>query len=163
MSIDGKLSLPTCMVYFNRIPDAVIAAIKEQDVVFVVGCMAWFSNIAVIQELTNCRGVSIITSHRNKVNRKTRYRRLYSKFKHIGTWPTVAEFEAPTTEGMMHHKFLVAFGEDLVPRWVMCGSCNMTENCSNNRENILIIRDVHVALQYYEEFKRMLHVSKRLM
>ena len=162
-TIDEKIPLPASMAYFTRIPDAVIAAIREQDVAYVVGCMAWFSNLDVIQELIKCQGVSIVTSHRNKVSRKTKFRKLYSKFKHIGKWPTVAEFESPRPDGMMHHKFLVAFGEDLVPRWLMCGSCNMTENCNNNRENILIIRDVHLALQYYEEFKRMLHVSKRLM
>ena len=54
----------------------------------------------------------------------------------------------------MHHKFMV-FVQDDIPRAVLTGSYNYTEQAKNNLENVIYIEDTAIAQSYYEEYNRL--------
>jgi len=148
-------------VHFTDIEKHVSNYIQSKNVEYVVGCIAWFSNVRIISALRQKTGVSIITSDKNhEVNISDYYREQFNDFSRIGLWPRVAETLSPRGgKNIMHHKFMAAFGRDLTPLWVITGSCNFTQNSRNNAENIVIIYDANIVLKYYNQFVTLLQTS----
>lgn len=70
------------------------------------------------------------------------------------------------TSPKLHHKFLVlgdwSHGLIMHPNCVVTGSFNLTENATQSRENIVVIRDRKIALAYLSEWAQLWCISEPL-
>lgn len=74
--------------------------------------------------------------------------------------------EEEKTTPLMHHKFLI-FGTTLggyliEPTLVMTGSFNLSNNASNSRENIVLLRQPEICLAYLKEWAQLWQFSQPL-
>jgi phosphatidylserine/phosphatidylglycerophosphate/cardiolipin synthase-like enzyme len=155
MTSHGK---PT-QVVFDNIYDVVIPLIKSPDVVYVVGCMAWFSHKEVIRTLSKKAGVCVITMP-DGVSHSNTYRSIYRSLPNISQYGSIRIIDAKVSHGhLMHHKFMIALGPTFHPIWVINGSCNFTQQSEKNRENIVVHYEARILYEFIKEFNHLVSLS----
>ena len=109
------------------------------------------------------RGVSMICT-KDKLTTRRKNQQAYSKLSACfqgGVIRTMGEGRG-RFKSLMHHKFLIGLSVEREPIWVMNGSFNVTESAVTNLENIMIFDDPEIASTFFDEFKRLHHISKPL-
>lgn len=160
---------------------------KLESCFFVVGCIAWISDPFILTKLHE-KSVSIVVQHTPHANRNLRrsipflcdlYSQLSTKEPHKVPPTLLRErldaflsldgvrmcrlpkyASGKRTKPLMHHKFLVFMDESLCPVSVWTGSFNMSINSSHSIENVVVINDRNIAMQYYQEWQRVYSISK---
>ena len=133
-------SVSNMKLYFS--PPTMVAALechigKSKSV---VGCMAWMTHPTILNALERVDSTIIMTKHRSN-----RWKR-HIKVKFIGK-----------RRLLMHHKFIVGCNDE--PEWVSFGSFNATKSATSNLEHMVIVHDKTLAKYFYNEYKRLLHMT----
>jgi len=146
------------------IQNALVRNIKREDTSYVVGCIAWLSNKRVLKTMAeHTKGVSIICT-KDRLTKRKKNQAAYAKLTGCfqgGVIRTMGEGRG-RFKSLMHHKFLIGLNPAREPIWVVNGSFNVTESAVTNLENIMIFDDPEIAGTFFEEFKRLHRISKRL-
>jgi phosphatidylserine/phosphatidylglycerophosphate/cardiolipin synthase-like enzyme len=165
-------------IFFDNITEKLIEVINKSD--YAVGCIAWVTNIEIINALSHLKGVKIVVNKEEYLREDSpfaiRLREAYSSCKDIRTSGISSyNFKEDTStlnqafitcgiadsEIRMHHKFLVLFKET-IPWAVWTGSFNFTDNAKFSLENAILIKDLEVAEKYLEEFKTIIRHGQDL-
>tara|TARA_B100000767_G_C19727255_1_gene520035 strand:+ start:633 stop:1205 length:573 start_codon:yes stop_codon:yes gene_type:complete len=146
------------------IQNAIVKAIKREDTVYVVGCVAWLSNKRILKCMAeHLKGVTIITTA-DKLTKRRKNQQAYAKLSGCfagGVIRVVGEGRG-RFKSLMHHKFLIGLSEAREPIWLMNGSFNITESALRHIENVMILDDPEIAGTFFDEFKRIHRISKPL-
>lgn len=132
--------------YFSEIKDIIIDQINSSKYLIWVA-VAWFTDKSIYNALINAknRGVNVqvlLLDHANNKNTSGQYILTFSK-----------QIEAHYFKGYnpnqanLHHKFCVIDFET-----VITGSYNWTNSASQNSEDVVLIKDRDMTLEYAEKF-----------
>lgn len=189
---EDNFESPEVDVYFSNIEAILLKKIEQYDAV--VGCVAWLSNVGLLQALASrpsgsciimekkaktClspSGISIVKAanalpfpvsesafaatllfspdlvDHNAVNND--FLRLFG-----GTTPGTITNKNP----LLHHKFIVCCdikeGEP-IPKEVVTGSYNYSDNANYSRENIVVLRNAKAVRSYYNEWLKCFLLSE---
>jgi hypothetical protein len=158
----------------------------------VIGCIAWLSNIEIINALSQASKVSLLVNDEDysKWGFKTVKKEKYEKLPPFNTpfssvWGNKIEtslnslgnkiYEPVRCYGqegkngggggissIMHAKFLVICDDNCMPKWLWSGSMNFTSNSTNNLEIATFIQDPEIALHAFFYFGNTFVLSKTL-
>jgi len=161
--VDSKIR-----IHFNgtSIVSAICRRIKRPEVCYVVGCVAWLTNVKILSTLAeHVDGVCLIVT-RDKVSRcesnKRKYRRLKCLNDAKSPIQTIGTSGTKWTKALMHHKFLVFLDKDQVPLSVSNGSMNLTESGVRHLENCIFLESSEAGEIFKTEFLRLFGISKPL-
>lgn len=181
-SVEVKTDDLSISVHFDNIHNHFIETIKSYGYnQIIVGCIAWLSNPKFITTLADhCKHVFIIVNNEDYTkwgNGKTHL--LYNQlpistlpmhliFSHLNTPLNTLETHIPNHQSseyapvracgnpggkgaIMHSKYLVFF-KNGIPDGVLTGSANYTKRSICNQENVLCIKNKHIAMGYFNDF-----------
>lgn len=162
-------------LFFENITEELIIKLKKANAV--IGCVAWLTNDKILKTLSEIKnGASIILQKESFIKENNKCQELYKKIKPLhskdykydcairccGHNNSDRKIACPR----MHNKFLV-FGDiknkQFTPYAVWTGSFNLTDNAVNSLENALYINNINVATYYFEEWKRILSISEKMI
>lgn len=139
-------------VLFQNI--SAIIADKIRTSPYVVGCMAWLTDPAILSALASCRGVSFVVTNDTVLN-SVSVRQRYAALQPLDASRAAVRCVGVRTgasRSLMHHKFLVGLDAARVPAWVAVGSYNASSQAVNNIESVVFLPCPAIARVYYDEF-----------
>ena len=145
------------------IQSAIIRYVNKDETKYVVGCIAWLSNKAILRAMAKKKGVTIVCT-KDRLTKRSSNQNAYKNLEPAmqgGAIRVVGEGKG-WHKSLMHHKFLIGLDNTGKAIWVSNGSFNMTEHATTNLENLMIMEDPDVANAFLEEFKRVHKLSKPL-
>jgi phosphatidylserine/phosphatidylglycerophosphate/cardiolipin synthase-like enzyme len=164
--------------HFENIESVVIEYINSAS--YVIGCIAWLTNMNVIDALTRLKGVKIIVNKEEYLHpdmnggQKYWHSKLRHKYNSIpDLFAAHPEIDSKFTTftkitnrndgaimtcgvincySKLHHKFMVFFNEEMNPIGIWTGSYNFSDNSNYSLENGVYITDKITIDEYIKEF-----------
>lgn len=180
---EQQLSEPTTFnpinAYFISIEKHIIAYIKNAT--YIVGCLAWLTNMNILDTLKMKAGVKIIVNKEAYLNPeldvyhntfheivRTKYNELpdltakanlditpiFKIASHENKTGAILTFGVVSSMSKMHHKFLVFFDQAMKPIGVWTGSYNFSRTSNLSLENGIYITDPATIEKYHHEFSK---------
>jgi phosphatidylserine/phosphatidylglycerophosphate/cardiolipin synthase-like enzyme len=134
------------IAHFNNIEYHIIKYIQKWESCLV--CTCWISSERIIDELSTLAHSECILNYQSSYDQ---YSSSFNKKLCKQLRDSFCQIYLHKGVNLMHHKFMV-FIQDDIPRAVLTGSYNYTEQAKKNMENIIYIEDSNIAKQYYDEY-----------
>ena len=177
-------------VYFKDLESALVTHLRAWP--YVVGCVAWLTNIKLLSVLAERKGASFVVQKEDFLRPdagtrgpgldRSQLRRAYDAIKplyrlqfdgllshmSVACEPTCGircaglGGKARLAKPRMHHKFAVFCDGDLQPRAVWTGSFNWSHNALDSIENAVYIAQPQIARAYFDEFQQVAAISEPL-
>lgn len=147
----------------EQIVEMIQTFINEENTIFVVGCVAWFTHPSILHALANSiRGASIIIT---KTSLTSGLLQMYSDISplpgHSFAFREYGRGSGPSAS-LMHHKFLIGLDHNMHPLWCVNGSFNMTTHAVINIENCMCHLHPTTLDKFMKEYYRVFNLSTLL-